>query len=151
MVPRRRGNGVRGADVAPLMGRAFAAAALLCVGGGSALAQDVNGLWLTERGLSRVRVARCGADLCGTIIGTAREANDTRNPDLALRGRSLVGVQLLAGARREGETWTGRLYNPLDGRTYVGKMRLTGPDTLELAGCILGGLICQAQTWTRLR
>ncbi len=36
-----------------------------------------------------------------------------------------------------------------NGKTYAGKGTLSG-DTLKMKGCVLGGLICESQTWSRL-
>lgn len=58
---------------------------------------------------------------------------------------------MIRGARPTADGWTGELYNPLDGRTYTGRMRLISPAQLELSGCVLAGLICKSQVWTRLR
>lgn len=113
-------------------------------------AQDVAGTWLTESGTSRVRISPCGAARCGTIVWTAREARDVNNPDANLRARNLVGVRMITDARESGGSWTGQLYNPLDGRTYTGRMRLRSAAELELSGCVLGGLICRSQTWSRV-
>ena len=109
------------------------------------------GTWLTEGGTSQVRVAPCGGARCGTIIWTKAPAKDVHNPDPARRDTSLVGMRMIRDARPSGEGWVGSLYNPLDGRTYTGRMRLVGPGQLELSGCVLAGLICKSQTWTRLR
>ena len=47
------------------------------------------------------------------------------------------------------QKWEGYVYNAEDGKTYSGSFTLTGANTAELKGCVLGGLICKAQTWTR--
>ncbi len=116
-----------------------------------ASAQDVTGTWLTEGGRSQVRITPCGGARCGTIIWTKAETKDVNNPDPARRERSLIGLQMVRDARPNGDVWTGSLYNPLDGRTYTGRMRLLSASQLELSGCVLAGLVCKAQTWTRLR
>jgi uncharacterized protein (DUF2147 family) len=46
--------------------------------------------------------------------------------------------------------WSGKVYNAEDGETYTGNIILQTPNTLKLEGCILGGMICQGQTWTRV-
>ena len=128
--------------------------AILAVGSSwarAASAQDVAGTWLTEGGRSQVRIAPCGQSRCGTIIWTQADAKDVNNPDPARREKSLVGVQMIRDARQSSEGWTGALYNPLDGKTYSGRMRLLSANQLELSGCVLGGLICKSQTWTKLR
>ena len=34
-------------------------------------------------------------------------------------------------------------------KTYTGKMTFAGK-TMQLSGCVLGGLICRSQTWAKL-
>ncbi len=46
--------------------------------------------------------------------------------------------------------WTGSAFNPDDGKTYSGRMTLSG-DHLTTAGCVFGGLICKSVSWTRTR
>jgi len=36
-------------------------------------------------------------------------------------------------------------------RPYSGYLTMSGPDVLELKGCVLGGIICKSETWTRAR
>lgn len=126
----------------------WAALAAILVGG-TADAAEMNGLWLTETGTSRVRIAPCGAGICGTIASAPGKALDARNPDPALRTRSVVGVQIFEAPRVEGAGYAGTLYNPSDGKTYAGTMRLTGPNMLEVSGCVLS-VFCKRQTWTRV-
>lgn len=146
-----RGTAFRERPIVGRAGRLFALAVGGAVWASAALAQDIAGTWLTEGGRSQVRIAPCGQSRCGTIIWTKADAKDVNNPDLAKRDKSLIGLRLFSGGRPNGETWTGELYNPLDGRTYAGKMRLVSPSQLELSGCVLAGLICKSQAWTRLR
>jgi uncharacterized protein (DUF2147 family) len=93
----------------------------------------------------------CGPARCGTIVWTKADRKDVNNPDPARRTSSLVGLQMIRGALPAGAGWTGDLYNPLDGRTYKGRMRLISASELELSGCVLAGLICRGQVWTRVR
>ena len=74
---------------------------------------------------------------------------DAKNPDPALRNRSVVGVQILDARQPDGPSYSGSLYNPNDGKTYSGSMRLTGPNSLEVSGCVMR-LFCKRQTWTRV-
>jgi uncharacterized protein (DUF2147 family) len=45
--------------------------------------------------------------------------------------------------------WSGQVYNADDGKTYSGSLTLQDANTIKLEGCIMGGLLCKAQTWTR--
>ncbi|HEV2542980.1 MAG TPA: DUF2147 domain-containing protein [Methylobacterium sp.] len=126
---------------------------LLLTSGGSALAQkapDLSGLWQTETAGSTVRIARCGSGYCGTIAATAGTGVDAQNPDPALRTRKLVGVQIMQAGTPSGAGFEGSLYNPNDGKTYAGSITPKGPDTVEVAGCVLS-VLCKRQTWRRIR
>jgi uncharacterized protein (DUF2147 family) len=114
------------------------------------LAQDITGTWLTETRTSRVRIAPCGAARCGTIVWVQDDKGDVNNPDPQRRTRSLVGLRMISDLKPTGESWSGSLYNPLDGRTYEGKFKLKSAREAELSGCVLGGLICRSQTWSKV-
>ena len=66
-----------------------------------------------------------------------------------MRARPVVGLRLTSDMLPSGDGYSGTLYNPQDGRTYSGRLRIVGPASLELSGCVLGGLICRSQTWKR--
>ncbi|MCJ2069543.1 DUF2147 domain-containing protein [Methylobacterium sp. J-030] len=118
--------------------------------GRPAWAADPAGLWLTETGSSRIRIAPCGGGYCGTIVSAPGKALDAKNPDPALRTRSVVGVQILDARQQDGSGYSGSLYNPNDGKTYSGSMRLTALDTLEVSGCVMR-VFCKRQSWTRVK
>lgn len=129
----------------------IASLALLVGFGGTAhAADDPAGVWLTETGKSKVRIAPCGGGYCGTIISAPGKATDANNPDPALRSRSVIGVQILDARKPDGGGYAGSLYNPNDGKTYSGSMRLKSADTLEVSGCVLG-FLCKSQVWTRTK
>jgi len=106
----------------------------------AASAGDARGEWARENGASKVRIASCGDALCGSIIWL-------RDPS----GPAKVGQQVFFGMKPHGDNvWTGSAFNPEDGKTYSGKMTLTG-DHLVTAGCVFGGLICKSMGWIRAR
>ena len=140
-------------------GRYFALAALIALTSAeAAFAAEPNGIWLTQTGTSRIRVADCGGALCGTIIwlkepndpDTGKPKTDKNNSDAAKRSRPLLGVQIVLGMKPAGaDKWTGQVYNAEDGKTYSGNLSYSGGDSLQLQGCALGGLVCKSQTWTK--
>ncbi len=121
--------------------RALASAAILAAVGSSALAADVKGEWARDDGKAKVRLASCGGDaICGSI-SWLRDKDDPGK----------VGQQVFFDMKPSGDNaWAGRAFNPEDGKTYSGKMTLSG-DHLVTAGCVLGGLICRSLNWTRAR
>ncbi len=130
------------------MRTATIAAALLGVSLGTSLAADPLGTWLTEEAKATVRIAPCGPALCGTIVSlkepndpaTGKPKNDGNNVDTGLIGMKPSGTA---------NKWSGQVYNAEDGKTYTGSLTLQDANTIKLEGCILGGLVCKAQTWTR--
>ena len=112
--------------------------ALASIAGGGALAQDVTGTWLRDSGASRVRFAKCGEAMCGTLAWL----KDTSGP-------AKVGQRIFYDMKPSGAgKWSGSAFNPEDGKTYAGTMTLAG-DKLTTAGCVLGGLICRSVVWNR--
>jgi sterol desaturase/sphingolipid hydroxylase (fatty acid hydroxylase superfamily)/uncharacterized protein (DUF2147 family) len=156
--PLRRKKPARAGVAAMLLALGFATAAMHS----DASAQtrnDIAGNWATRGFGSIVQFRPCAgaADtMCGRIIWLwepnderGRARTDTHNPDRPLRARSLIGVEIVRGLRQtEPGVWSdGALYNPDDGRTYTGTIRLQG-GALELRGCALG-VFCQTQIWRR--
>ena len=47
--------------------------------------------------------------------------------------------------------WEGEVYNAVNGKTYSSRISLTAPDVLRIEGCVLGGLICGGENWTRVK
>ncbi|MFI5015599.1 MAG: DUF2147 domain-containing protein [Hyphomicrobiales bacterium] len=120
----------------------------------AAYAAEPTGEWLIEDGDARVRIAPCGAELCGTVawIKEGSPTVDVNNPDPAKRSRPLLGSAVLLGLKPSGAgQWTGGLYDAEDGRTYTGKLTILDERHIKVAGCVLGGLFCQSQTWTRTK
>jgi uncharacterized protein (DUF2147 family) len=138
---------------------AVLAAALTSGSCGVACAAEPIGTWYTEDAKAIIRIANCGGALCGTIISlkeandpdTGKPKTDKNNADAGLRSRPMIGVQIVLGMKPSGTAnkWSGQVYNAEDGKTYSGSLTLQDANTIKLEGCILGGLICKASTWTR--
>ncbi len=118
--------------------RAAAAAILLAAGASPALA-DPTGTWLRDNGNSRVRIAPCGPNFCGTLTWV----KDPSGP--AKVGQRIFYDMAPAGAN----AWSGKAFNPEDGKTYSGKLTLSG-STMTTSGCVLGGLICRSVSWSKV-
>lgn len=114
------------------------------------------GLWLTPvDGGGVARLEPCGDKVCGFIVESPilranPDQRDIRNSDPALRDRRLVGLQFLeaspTGADELGDGW---VYDPEEGETYSGTVRLLEDGRLRLKGCIIWPL-CRSQTWQRV-
>lgn len=115
------------------------------------LAADAKGDWMRPNGASKIRISSCGAALCGKLIWLKTPRNDTNNPDASLREQPLLGARIVKSMKPTAKSnqWKGKVYNAEDGKTYTGFIELTAVDKLKLEGCVMGGLICKGETWTR--
>jgi uncharacterized protein (DUF2147 family) len=106
-----------------------AAAALMTTG--MAMADPIVGDWRTEAGAT-AGIASCGSAFC-----------------ITLKSGQHSGKQIGNMSASGGGNYAGKITDPANDKTYSGKATLTG-NTLKMGGCVLGGLICRNQTWSRL-
>ncbi|WP_370287232.1 DUF2147 domain-containing protein [Pseudooceanicola nanhaiensis] len=123
----------------------LAAAAALALTAGAASADPVEGMWKTEvddGAYAIVRMAPCGAKICGTIARTFNSGGEYRSPSI---GKALVWDMEPQGG---GAYANGKIWRPSNDKVYKSKMQMSGDD-LKVSGCI--GPICLGQNWTRAR
>lgn len=118
---------------------------------GRTAAANVAGIWQSQSGVTRVRVSPCGAGLCGHVVWQKSPQKDVHNPDPAKRERPVVGLQLVSNMKQVGPNeWKGSIYNYEDGQTYSGNVKVVNGNAIEIGGCVMGGVICQSKTWTKV-
>ena len=101
-----------------------------------AYAASPNGNWFRPKTGATIKVFNCGGGLGMRVI-------KSKNP-------KKVGKTIMCGAKKSGSNkWNGKILNLDDGKTYTGKVTLNSKNSLSLAGCVLGGIICQSDTWSR--
>jgi uncharacterized protein (DUF2147 family) len=108
----------------------LAAAATLALGS-AALADPIVGNWKTEAGTTAA-IAQCGGGFC-----------------ITLRSGEHKGKQIGTFSSSGGTNYAGKITDPANDKTYSGKASIAG-SALKMSGCVLGGLICRTQTWTKL-
>ncbi|MFC4669999.1 DUF2147 domain-containing protein [Seohaeicola nanhaiensis] len=113
---------------------------------GAALAQDpIFGTWKTEPDdgkYSYIEMKQCGAVICGVAVKSFNESGEYASP--------VLGKQIVRNMKNDGDgQYSGEAWRPSNDKVYVGKATLNG-DTLRMKGCVLGGLICFGQNWTRV-
>jgi uncharacterized protein (DUF2147 family) len=116
-----------------------------------AAAEDAIGTWKDADTGGITQVYSCEGGICIKVVtpSKAREKDDN-NPDPALKGRSMAGVVIMAGAAKDGaDRWKGKVYNSEDGKTYTGYIEVKSKDEVKLEGCVLGGIICKSHLWRR--
>jgi uncharacterized protein (DUF2147 family) len=136
---------------------------LLTASGAHAADAEANplGTWSTQGDDSHVKIEKCGASLCGTIVwlkdplgDDGKDAVDSKNPDPSLRTQKLVGLSLLSGFEPTDDpsVWkNGRIYNPEDGRTYSCNLTVQDTNTLRVRGYVGFSLLGETQIWNRVR
>ncbi|EIZ80312.1 hypothetical protein WSK_1105 [Novosphingobium sp. Rr 2-17] len=112
-------------------------------------AADAQGVWMNPKRTVAVNTAPCGPGLCGRVAWGSPEARaDAKDSGL----QSLVGTQLLENYRFHGNgVWTGTVYVPDLGRHFYSEIDQLSGTELKVKGCVLGGLICKSQVWTRIQ
>jgi uncharacterized protein (DUF2147 family) len=132
-------------------------AALLLAGALTALttapaaAAEPLGEWLVRDGSARVRIEACANGLWGFVSWTRREGFDSKNPDPAKRTRPILGIPIMRGMMPAGPNkWEGEIYNAENGKMYDASIALLKDDVLRVEGCVLGGIFCGGESWTRV-
>jgi len=124
----------------------FAALAAL-VSVSSVQAADL-GVWTGPKDNVRVAIKSCGDSTCGTVVYASPKAEaDARKSGLT----TLVGQQLLRDFEpTKNGNMRGKVYVPTLKVTLTGTAEFVDARTMKAKGCVLGGLICKAQTWRRI-
>lgn len=108
----------------------------------------IEGRWVNPKGNVTVKIAACGEGFCGTVIDASAKAKAT-----ARKGGtpSLVGTQVMSDFRAKGDgTYSGRAFDPKRNIRAGATIRMTGSSTLVVRGCLIKGIICKEQRWTRV-
>ena len=124
----------------------FLVAAVLALGATSAFADPVEGVWQTQEddgSYAHVTIAPCGGAFCGVISRTFKDGAEYQSENL---GKQIV-IDMVP---QEDGTYDGKVWRPSNDKIYVGGIELNG-DSMKLAGCVAGGLICKKQTWSRVQ
>ncbi|MBU9699259.1 DUF2147 domain-containing protein [Rhodobacteraceae bacterium HSP-20] len=129
------------------MKRLVMAAAVMAGMSGAAWAADpVEGVWQTEvddGSFAHITMSPCGEGFCGVISKTFKE--DGSEYVSENQGKTIVMDMIPRG----NDEYEGQVFRPSNGKTYYGTIGLEG-NMLKLSGCIIGGLICAKQNWTRV-
>ncbi|WP_395664617.1 DUF2147 domain-containing protein [Methylocella sp.] len=99
---------------------------------------DPIGDWRIADGSASVRIRGCGG---GALCGAVATAKDP----------AMVGRPVLLSMKPSGEQWAGVIVDARSGTKYNGYISMRGEQTLKVEGCVLGGVICGGQSWSRLK
>ena len=122
-------------------------------------ADQILGIWLTGSKKAKVNIVKCKDHYCGVIVwlrdpyyedGSVKR--DKKNEDESLRGREVMGINILEGFVYDGDLeWEdGEIYDPDNGKTYSCVMNLIPEkNILEVRGYIGISLIGRTEEWIR--
>lgn len=129
-------------------------------------ADDILGVWLTDKKESKIEVTKKEGKYFGKITWLEEpnypeddaEAgvvkHDRENPDEALQSRPIVGLQLLTNFifDSDDETWEkGKIYDPEVGKTYKCVIRMGEDGILNVRGYIGIPALGRNTAWTRAK
>ena len=115
----------------------------------AASARGLEGQWRNPKGSVVVKVAPCGGDAyCATVVDASAKAKASARKGGTPR---LIGTQILSGVRARGAgVYRGRAFDPKRNITAPATIRIIDSSTIEVEGCVISGIICKEQRWTRV-
>ena len=128
-----------------------ALAAALLLGPATAFAQrpGQENVFRNPQNSVHVRIHPCGKGRCGTVVW----ANDKAKADSARGGtRNLVGTELFREFREASpKVWKGKVFVPDINKVFTGTGTIKDQNTIVARGCLIAGMGCKSQIWTRVR
>jgi uncharacterized protein (DUF2147 family) len=118
---------------------------------GSAAASEASGLygvWRNPKNSVHVDIEPCGKAACGEVVwATPKAQADAQKGS----GKPLVGQRLLRDMTptKTGE-WRGKVFVPDLNMTFAGTAQLLDGGRMTARGCLLGGVFCKTQVWSKL-
>ena len=129
----------------------------------SAVEDDaILGFWITQGGDARVEVFKRGTQYFAKIVGLrepvympgeekgmdGKARMDLKNRDRMLRNRPMLGLEIMGGFEFGDGKWTGgRIYDPMDGKTYRCKLSLETDGTLKVRGYVGVSWLGRTSVW----
>lgn len=105
---------------------------------GTAQAADVYGNWARGDGAARVKIAKCGANICATNTWIKPGTPSEKTGDVLV---------MTVKADSDGN-YSGSAFDKQRDMNY--KITLTVDENkMTSKGCVLGGLLCKGVNWTR--
>ena len=107
------------------------------------------GVWHNPANSVHVAARPCGDKMCGVVVW----ANAKAKADAAKGGSPhLVGMDLFRDFTQvDDKQWKGKVYVPDINKTFSGTVTVINDNTLTGKGCLIGGIGCKSQTWTRVK
>ncbi len=131
----------------------------------AAFGDDILGVWYNQEKDAKIEIFKCGEKYCGKVVWL-KEPNypegskegmpgtqklDHNNPNPELKKTPAIGLLIMRDFAFAGNNlWKGgKVYDPMNGKTYSGNMALISPTELKLRGYVLFSFIGRSATWMR--
>lgn len=126
---------------------------LICLGAGTAAGADgeqgPEGLWLTKKKDSAVRIERCGESLCGYVAWLRPDVEQ-----VTPGGDPICGQKVLWGfrqSRTNAALWQGgHIYKADDDKKYDGSIKVLDAGRLKLHGYLILPFLGKSYTLSRV-
>jgi len=108
---------------------------------------DLFGVWRNPHNTVHLEIRPCGGSACGYVVWAAPKAQaDARRGS----GKELIGQQLLRDFAPTDRGWRGKVFVPDLNVTLGGAVRPLDGEHLQAKGCLISGLLCKSQVWSRV-
>lgn len=125
--------------------------ALLAAASVASLAAEPSafeGKWTNPKHSTVVNVRRCDANsYCAVVVKASAKAQAN-----ARKGGTMhfIGTEILRVRPTGDGTFKGTAFDPESNMHVSATVTVLGPGEMEIKGCAVLGLICQAQRWTKV-
>jgi uncharacterized protein (DUF2147 family) len=106
----------------------------------TAHAQSPMGQWARGDGNAKVRIAKCGTNICATNTWIKPGTPSEKAGDVLV-----MTVKPVSDSR-----YSGSAYDPQRKMSYKITLMLNG-NSMTTRGCVLGGLLCKGVSWKKIR
>jgi uncharacterized protein (DUF2147 family) len=108
-----------------------------------------TGVWRNQSDNVRIRIAKCGPNLCGKVY----QASERARADAARGGHpNLIGMNLFEEFARTGpNTFQGRVFVPDINRRFSGRLTMDNANQITVRGCLLRNTGCRSDVWVRAK
>lgn len=135
------------------------ASALLTVSAYAQTTPTLEGTWLTQSGEAKIKITKTGEIYNGAIVWLKTPLNeegkakvDHKNPDVKLRSRPVMGLNLISGFKKAGEKKydNGKIYDPKEGKLYSCTINMRDDKAIDVRGYVGISLLGKTQVWYRV-
>lgn len=114
----------------------------------AAQTSSFEGHWANPKHSTIVNVSRCEGDYyCAVVLKASAKAQAN-----ARKGGTLhfIGTEILRVREAGDGLFKGTAFDPESNMHVSATVKVLGPGEMEIRGCALLGLVCEAQRWTKV-